>query len=31
VEFFSGAGVDGVPPIRDQLRLVADRVMPEFA
>jgi 5,10-methylenetetrahydromethanopterin reductase len=30
VEFFSGQGVDGVPPIREQLKLVADRVMPEF-
>jgi 5,10-methylenetetrahydromethanopterin reductase len=31
VEFFSGQGVDGVPPIKDQLKLVADRVMPAFA
>jgi 5,10-methylenetetrahydromethanopterin reductase len=31
VEFFSGQGVDGVPPIKEQLKLVADRVMPEFA
>jgi 5,10-methylenetetrahydromethanopterin reductase len=31
VEFFSGQAVDGVPSIRDQLRLVADRMMPAFA
>ncbi len=30
VEFFSGQGVEGVPDIRGQLRLVADRVMPAF-
>jgi 5,10-methylenetetrahydromethanopterin reductase len=31
VEFFSGQAVEGVPDIRGQLRLVADRVIPEFA
>jgi 5,10-methylenetetrahydromethanopterin reductase len=31
VEFFSGQTVDGVPGVRDQLRLVADRVIPAFA
>jgi 5,10-methylenetetrahydromethanopterin reductase len=31
VEFFSGQAVEGVPDIRQQLRLVADRVIPEFA
>jgi 5,10-methylenetetrahydromethanopterin reductase len=31
VEFFSGQKVDGVPDIQGQLRLVAERVMPEFA
>ncbi len=31
VEFFSGQGVDGVPDIQTQLKLVADRVMPEFS
>jgi 5,10-methylenetetrahydromethanopterin reductase len=31
VEFFSGQGVDGVPPVREQLKLVAERVMPAFA
>jgi 5,10-methylenetetrahydromethanopterin reductase len=31
VEFFSGQAVEGVPGIREQLELVAERVMPEFA
>jgi 5,10-methylenetetrahydromethanopterin reductase len=31
VEFFSGEKVDGVPDIPAQLRLVAERVIPEFA
>jgi 5,10-methylenetetrahydromethanopterin reductase len=28
VQFFSGQAIEGVPPITDQLRLVADRMMP---
>jgi 5,10-methylenetetrahydromethanopterin reductase len=28
VEFFSGQAIEGVPPITDQLRLVAERMMP---
>ena len=28
VEFFSGQAIGGVPDIREQMRLVADRVMP---
>ena len=31
VEFFSGQGVENVPPIKKQLELVAERVMPAFA
>jgi 5,10-methylenetetrahydromethanopterin reductase len=31
VEFFSGQKVENVPPIRRQLELVAERVMPAFA
>jgi 5,10-methylenetetrahydromethanopterin reductase len=31
VEFFSGERVPNVPGVNDQLRLVADRVMPAFA
>ena len=31
VEFFSGQGVEGVPTINEQLKLVSERVMPEFA
>ncbi len=31
VEFFAGQAVEGVPDIQSQLRLVAERVMPEFA
>lgn len=31
VEFFSGQSVEGVPPITDQLRLVADRMIPALA
>jgi 5,10-methylenetetrahydromethanopterin reductase len=30
VEFFSGQSIEGVPPIKDQLRLVADRMIPEL-
>jgi 5,10-methylenetetrahydromethanopterin reductase len=30
VEFFSGQSIEGVPPIKDQLRLVAERMMPEL-
>jgi 5,10-methylenetetrahydromethanopterin reductase len=30
VEFFSGQSVEGVPDVRTQLKLVADRVMPAF-
>jgi hypothetical protein len=30
VEFFSGQGVEGVPDIRGQLRLVAERMVPAF-
>ncbi len=30
VEFFAGQAVEGVPDIQTQLKLVADRVMPEF-
>ena len=28
VEFFSGQSIKGVPPIKDQLRLVAERMIP---
>jgi 5,10-methylenetetrahydromethanopterin reductase len=31
VKFFTGEDVENVPDIRGQLKLVADRVMPEFA
>ena len=31
VEFFSGEQVEGVPGINEQLKLVADRMMPAFA
>lgn len=31
VQLFSGQAIDGVPPITDQLRLVADRMMPALA
>jgi 5,10-methylenetetrahydromethanopterin reductase len=31
VEFFSGQGVENVPDVNGQLKLVADRVMPAFA
>ena len=31
VEFFSGEKVENVPGINEQLKLVADRVMPAFA
>ena len=30
VEFFAGEAVENVPDIQSQLKLVADRVMPEF-
>jgi 5,10-methylenetetrahydromethanopterin reductase len=31
VEFFSGQKAEGVPPITEQLRLAADRIIPAFA
>jgi len=31
VQFFSGQAIDGVPSIPDQLRLVADRMIPALA
>ena len=31
VEFFSGERVENVPGVNEQLRLVADRVMPAFS
>jgi hypothetical protein len=31
VQFFSGQSIAGVPAISDQLRLVADRMMPALA
>jgi 5,10-methylenetetrahydromethanopterin reductase len=31
VEFFSGQSVEGVPDVRTQLKLVAERVMPAFS
>lgn len=31
VEFFSGQSIEGMPPITDQLRLVAERMVPAIA